>query len=88
MTPLTFRAATAGDIPALITLVDSAYRGEASRAGWTTEADLLDGGRIDAASSPFAGLEPESEGQIHWRNGCTRRLWNLRRSPVKATRAV
>ena len=25
-----------------------AYRGDASRVGWTTEADLLDGARIDA----------------------------------------
>lgn len=48
MDTLTFRAATAADIPALIALVTSAYRGEASRAGWTTEADLLDGARIDA----------------------------------------
>jgi len=48
MSTLTFRAATAADIPALITLVTSAYRGQASRAGWTTEADLLDGARIDA----------------------------------------
>lgn len=30
-------------------LVESAYRGESSRAGWTTEADLLDGRRTDAA---------------------------------------
>jgi GNAT superfamily N-acetyltransferase len=36
------------DIPALVALVESAYRGESSRAGWTTEADLLDGQRIDA----------------------------------------
>ena len=43
----TFRAATEADIPALVELVTSAYRGEASRAGWTTEADLLDGARID-----------------------------------------
>jgi len=28
--------------------VNSAYRGESSRAGWTTEADLLDGQRTDA----------------------------------------
>jgi len=48
MSTLTFRAATAADIPALIALVTSAYRGDASRAGWTTEADLLDGARIDA----------------------------------------
>jgi len=48
MTTLTYRAATHADIPALITLVTSAYRGDASRAGWTTEADILDGARIDA----------------------------------------
>ncbi len=30
-------------------LVESAYRGESSRVGWTTEADLLDGQRTDAA---------------------------------------
>ena len=47
--PLQFRPATEADIPGLITLVTSAYRGEASRAGWTTEADILDGQRIDAA---------------------------------------
>jgi len=43
-----FRTATEADIPALVALVTSAYRGQASRAGWTTEADLLDGARIDA----------------------------------------
>jgi GNAT superfamily N-acetyltransferase len=43
------RPATSTDIPALVALIESAYRGESSRAGWTTEADLLDGQRIDAA---------------------------------------
>jgi len=38
------------DIPALVKLVNSAYRGETSKKGWTTEADLLDGTRTDAAS--------------------------------------
>src|SRR5579884_4513123 len=47
---LTFRAATPADIDAIVGLVESAYRGEASRAGWTTEADLLDGQRTDAAA--------------------------------------
>ncbi|MEV4442919.1 GNAT family N-acetyltransferase [Streptomyces sp. NPDC049577] len=42
-----FRAATAADVPGLVALVESAYRGDASRAGWTTEADLLDGQRTD-----------------------------------------
>ncbi len=31
-------------------LVNSAYRGDSSRQGWTTEADLLDGTRTDAAA--------------------------------------
>ncbi|ADV26945.1 GCN5-related N-acetyltransferase [Pseudoxanthomonas suwonensis 11-1] len=42
-----FRPATTADIPAIVELVTSAYRGEASRKGWTTEADLLDGQRIE-----------------------------------------
>lgn len=41
------RPAAQGDVAALHALVESAYRGEASRAGWTTEADLLDGQRTD-----------------------------------------
>jgi ribosomal protein S18 acetylase RimI-like enzyme len=36
-------------VAAIVALVESAYRGEASRAGWTTEADFLDGQRTDAA---------------------------------------
>lgn len=47
---LSFRLAGHADIPALIKLVESAYRGDASRVGWTTEADMLDGQRIDAES--------------------------------------
>ncbi|GAA4238204.1 GNAT family N-acetyltransferase [Actinomadura meridiana] len=43
----TFRMATQADVPDLVTLIESAYRGEASRAGWTTEADILDGQRTD-----------------------------------------
>ncbi|MCM2392337.1 GNAT family N-acetyltransferase [Streptomyces albipurpureus] len=46
---LTFRDAVEADAPALVELIHSAYRGEASRGGWTTEADLLGGGRTDAA---------------------------------------
>lgn len=34
-------------ISALAALVNSAYRGESSKKGWTTEADLLDGQRTD-----------------------------------------
>lgn len=42
-----FRPATSSDVPALVALIQSAYRGEASRAGWTTEADILEGQRTD-----------------------------------------
>lgn len=44
---LSFRDATDADVDTLVRLIQSAYRGEASRAGWTTEADLLDGQRTD-----------------------------------------
>jgi ribosomal protein S18 acetylase RimI-like enzyme len=47
MSDLEFRTATLADVDAIIPLVESAYRGDASRVGWTTEADLLDGQRID-----------------------------------------
>lgn len=50
MTPThTFRTATAADAPLITALVESAYRGEASRAGWTSEADYLHGQRTDIA---------------------------------------
>lgn len=39
--------ATFDDIPILAKLVNSAYRGDSSRKGWTTEADLLEGLRTD-----------------------------------------
>ena len=39
--------ANENDIPALNVLINSAYRGEQSKQGWTTEADLLDGIRTD-----------------------------------------
>jgi ribosomal protein S18 acetylase RimI-like enzyme len=35
------------DIDELVTLVNSAYRGEGSKKGWTTEALLLDGIRVN-----------------------------------------
>lgn len=42
--------ASAEDVPVLNKLVNSAYRGESSRKGWATEADLIDGTRIDEAA--------------------------------------
>lgn len=45
--PLVLRAARRDDAEALSALVNSAYRGDSSRVGWTTEADLLGGQRTD-----------------------------------------
>ena len=42
------KKATLKDIPDLIKLINGAYRGDSSKQGWTTEADLLDGVRTDA----------------------------------------
>lgn len=44
------RAASAADIPAAHTLIESAYRGESAKRGWTHEADLLGGQRTDEAA--------------------------------------
>ena len=48
MTDLDFRSAIEADVPAVVALVESAYRGDVSRQGWTTEADFLDGRRTGA----------------------------------------
>ena len=41
LTPIS--PATEKDIPALVALINSAYRGDASKKGWTTEADMIEG---------------------------------------------
>ncbi len=40
---ISYRLAQIYDVQPVVNLINSAYRGETSRAGWTTEADLLDG---------------------------------------------
>ena len=44
---LEFRRATQADAQTIVDLVNSGYRGDSSRAGWTTEADYLVGKRTD-----------------------------------------
>jgi GNAT superfamily N-acetyltransferase len=44
---LKFRIANQHDIIEINNLVNSAYRGEFAKQGWTTEADILDGQRTD-----------------------------------------
>jgi len=66
---LQFRSATSDDIAALVALVTAAYRGDASRAGWTTEADFLDGNRIDADVLRHDIARPRSIVVLAERNG-------------------
>lgn len=48
-TELEFSTARSTDAAELAALVNSAYRGESSRSGWTTEEAILGGQRTDAA---------------------------------------
>lgn len=60
MTSSDLTLASEADVPALVALVNSAYRGEASRQGWTTEADLLGGTRTDEATLRAVLRDPAS----------------------------
>jgi GNAT superfamily N-acetyltransferase len=44
---ISFRTAAAADVDALVPFVNGGYRGESSKKGWTTEADILGGQRTD-----------------------------------------
>jgi GNAT superfamily N-acetyltransferase len=66
---LRLRVAGPADIGAVVTLVESAYRGESSRTGWTTEADLLDGQRTDWAAVSALIASPDSEILVVERDG-------------------
>ena len=75
MEDLTIRKATLNDVVPLVDLINSAYRGDASRNGWTHEADLIEGSTritekalINLISTPGTIiLVATKNGQI---NGC------------------
>ncbi|WP_043732995.1 GNAT family N-acetyltransferase [Streptomyces zinciresistens] len=67
--PLIHRDATAADVDALVALIESAYRGDSSRAGWTTEADILDGQRTDPQGVLDVVRAPESRLLVVERDG-------------------
>ncbi len=50
------------DLPEIARLVNSAYRGEGARQGWTSESELLDGQRTDPATlaEDLAGPDPST----------------------------
>ncbi|MCX7033654.1 MAG: GNAT family N-acetyltransferase [Arenimonas sp.] len=69
LSPLTFRAAVPADAETVVGLVESAYRGEASRTGWTTEADLLDGRRTGVDDVLASIAQPQSQVMLAERDG-------------------
>ncbi len=58
---MTFRHATTNDTTTLTSLLNRSYRCDSSRAGWTTEADLLSGKRINEAGLTQLLNDPESQ---------------------------
>ncbi|MFE7385609.1 GNAT family N-acetyltransferase [Streptomyces zhihengii] len=66
---LTYRDAVPADAPGLVALIESAYRGESSRTGWTTEADILDGRRTDTEGVTQVITAPGSRLLVAERDG-------------------
>lgn len=64
-----FRFAEARDVDGLVHLVETTYRGDASRKGWTTEADILDGQRTDAQEIRDLLANPRSRVIVHDEGG-------------------
>ena len=60
--PITFRAATPADVRAVVSLIQSAYRGEEALRGWTTEAELVDGQRT--TTEEVAGIVTRNGGRV------------------------
>ncbi|MFE5484916.1 GNAT family N-acetyltransferase [Streptomyces sp. NPDC056527] len=64
-----YRDAVEDDVPVLVPLVESAYRGDSSRTGWTTEADILQGQRTDAEGVRAVITTPGSRLMVVERDG-------------------
>ncbi|MEO7213564.1 GNAT family N-acetyltransferase [Mucilaginibacter sp.] len=56
----TITKATTTDIPELTALINSAYRGETSLKGWTTEGHMIDGQRIGPDDLMEQMTDPEA----------------------------
>ncbi|MEU7034555.1 GNAT family N-acetyltransferase [Streptomyces sp. NPDC046237] len=66
---IAYRDAVEDDVVALVPLVESAYRGDSSRAGWTTEADILQGQRTDEEGVRAVITTPGSRLMVVERDG-------------------
>lgn len=63
--PALLTPAAREDVGEIVALVESAFRGEASRVGWTTEADLLDGRRTGADEIGAILADPDQRVMLH-----------------------
>ncbi len=63
------RPASIADVPALQALVQSAYRGDSARDGWTHEADLVEGERITQATLAAVLSHPDERIFVAERGG-------------------
>ena len=55
---------TARDVPAIVALVNAAYRGLASRRGWTSEADLIEGLVYSVPPAVPVAIEPGEQREV------------------------
>jgi len=55
---VTVRTALPADLPSMHPVIERAYRGDSARQGWTHEADLLSGERIDQATLEAMFADP------------------------------
>ncbi len=76
-----FRAAAASDAARVVALVNSAYRGESSRRGWTTEADLLGGQRTDEDAVREMTLAAGSRVELAFEGGALVACVHLKKEP-------
>jgi GNAT superfamily N-acetyltransferase len=60
MTSITVEPATLDRVGDIVDLMESAYRGDVSRKGWTSEADLIDGARTSVAEISASITDPKT----------------------------
>ena len=68
-TLLTIRPAVPADLSLLHPIIERAYRGDSARAGWTHEADILEGQRTDIAALEAIIASPSERLLVAERDG-------------------
>jgi len=79
---LSYRFADDGDVGAVVALVESAYRGEESLKGWTSEAHLIGGQRTDEQMVSSLLTEPGAHVLLAEQAGVLQVCCELREPPT------